>query len=285
MTARQLIKGKEANMRIGWIGLGGIGTQMVKRLRAAGHDVAVYGRGAGLDEATAAGAAPCSSYAQLAGQSDILFLCVYSDAQMIDILFDQGALTALPPASTIVIHTTGSPATAQRIATAAPDGVHILDACFSGGPTDVAAGRLTLMIGGEAEALEPVRPLLETYASHIHHVGPLGHGQMLKLLNNLLFATNLMNAAELVRLAEQQGFPPALLAQVIGASSGASYALNLFASPGFTLAAMENIRPYLEKDVATAMTTAQEASLDVNAFKRTADYFRRDTQPAAQATK
>lgn len=261
-------------MRIGWIGLGSIGTQMVKRLRAAGHDVAVYARGAGLDEATAAGATPCASYARLAGHSDMLFLCVYNDAQMIDILFDQGALAALAPGSTIVIHTTGSPATAQRIAAGAPDGVNVLDACFSGGPADVAAGRLTLMIGGEAETLEPVRPLLETYASHIHHVGPLGHGQMLKLLNNLLFATNLMNAAELVRLAEQQGFAPGLLAQVIGASSGASYALNLFANPDFTLAAMENIRPYLEKDVATAMATAEEASLDVTSFNLTAQYFR-----------
>lgn len=258
---------------IGWVGLGSIGTQMAKRLVDGGEDVTVYARGAGLAEARDAGVAECADYAALAAQSDAFMLCVYSDAQMSDILFNQGALAALRPGSTLVIHTTGSPDLVCDIAARAPAGVAILDACFSGGPADVAAGRLTLMVGGEPEGLERVAPLLRHYAQNIHRVGPVGHGQTLKLLNNLLFATNLMNAAELMALAERQGFSPQVVAQVMGTCSGASYALNLFANPAPSGVMMQAVRPYLEKDVATAMTTASEAGMGVDIFTPTARYF------------
>lgn len=260
-------------MRVGFVGLGSIGTQMVLRLRRAGISVTVYPRGAGLAEVEAAGAELCGDYAALAEQSDTLILCVYSDAQLRDVLFDQGALARLRPASHLIIHTTGSPTLAREIAARASAGVAVLDACFSGGPDDVAAGALTLMIGGEAAAFDAVRPLLSHYAAHIHHVGPVGHGQMVKLLNNLLFATNLMNAAELLGLAAQQGFDTTTVAQVLRTGSGASYASNLFTAPVPVSAMMGGARPYLEKDVATAMATATEAGLDVSTFASTAAYF------------
>jgi 3-hydroxyisobutyrate dehydrogenase-like beta-hydroxyacid dehydrogenase len=259
-------------MNIGWIGLGGIGTEMVKRLLGAGQTVTAYTRGKGLAEVEAGGAKTCGDYAELAAQSDLLVICVYSDAQLADVLFDRGALAALRPGSILAIHTTGSPQLARRIGEQAPAGVGVLDATFSGGPADVAAGKLTLIVGGEAETLARARPVLETYAAQIYHVGPLGHGQTLKLLNNLIFATNLMNAVELLRLAESQGFDTKTAAQVIQASSGASYTMNLFraAPPAAMLAAS---RHYMEKDVATAMQTAAELGLDMSAFAATAAYF------------
>lgn len=262
-------------MQIGWIGLGSIGTQMVKRLLDARLNVTVYARGAGLADVVAGGAEQSSDYAAIAAHSDFLILCVYNDAQLADVLFDKGALAAMRPGSVVIIHTTGSPDFAKEIAANAPAGVAVLDACFSGGPTVTAAGQLTLMVGGEREILEKATPLLRNYAANIHHVGPLGQGQVLKLLNNLLFATNLMNAAELLRLAEQQGFDTSVVAQVFGRCSSASYALELFKNPAPVAAIMANTRPYLEKDVATAFATSVAAGINISAFAPTADYFER----------
>ncbi len=96
----------------------------------------------------------------------------------------------------------------------------MLDATFSGGPHDVLAGALTLMIGGEPETVEHARPLLQTYADKIFYIGPLGYGQMLKLLNNLSFAANLKNVAELLQLAEGLNFKASDVANIIQNCSG-----------------------------------------------------------------
>ncbi len=261
-------------MKIGWIGLGLIGTQMVKRALAAGHQVSVYARGKGLAEIEAAGAGISSHYSDLAADNDVFAMCVFNDVQMREVLFDRGALAAMRPGSTLVIHTTGSPDLAREIGKRAPDGVAVLDATFSGGPAQVAAGELTLMIGGEPETIECARPLLQTYAQRIHHVGTLGHGQMLKLLNNLLFAANLQNVAEILRIAEQQGFDTSVCAGVFQDCSGASFAASLFRAKAPVDAVLTRTRPYLVKDVATALSCAAEAGIDTSAFASTAAYFK-----------
>src|ERR1700712_1115987 len=102
-------------MKVGWIGLGQIGTQMVKRLCAAHFDVTVHPRGQGRAEAAAAGAMIAPDYATLAVDSDALFLCVYDEAQGEAVLFDEGTLAALRPGSLLVIHTTASPQALRRI--------------------------------------------------------------------------------------------------------------------------------------------------------------------------
>jgi 3-hydroxyisobutyrate dehydrogenase-like beta-hydroxyacid dehydrogenase len=261
-------------MNIGWIGLGVIGTQMAKRLLAAGHAVMVYGRGAGLAEALGAGASQTKNYAELAAKNDLLILCLFDDKQVRDVLFDQGALQAMKPGSVLAIHTTGSPRLSREAGERAPKGVDVLDATFSGWEADVAAGRLTVMVGGKADVLERAKPAFQAYAAHIHHVGPLGHGQTVKLLNNLIFATNLMNATEILNLAKGYGLETTVLAEVIQACSGGSYAMNIF--KGAPVAAMMNAcRPYLEKDVAMAVSAADESGLDISVFKATEDYFRK----------
>lgn len=260
-------------MRIGWVGLGEIGTQMVKRLLSADYPVEAYKRGAGLEAVTAAGVTTSADYAELAAGCDMLVLCVFNDDQLRDVLFGGGALAALRPGSIVAIHTTGSPELSQEIAERAPVGVNVLEACFSGGPADVAAGRLTLLVGGDQETLDRARPALSAYASNIFLVGPLGHGQKLKLLNNLLFSTNLMHAAELMRLALAQGFEKETAARVIQACSGASYAMSLLASPAPLEAMLSAVRHYMEKDVAQAAATSEELGLDVCAFASAIAYY------------
>jgi 3-hydroxyisobutyrate dehydrogenase-like beta-hydroxyacid dehydrogenase len=260
-------------MKIGWVGLGAIGAEMAGRLLAAGHAVTVYPRGKGLGQARAAGAQVCDDYAALAAGSELVGICVYNDAQVREVLFGGGALAALKPGAVLANHTTGSPALAREIAERAPAGVGVLDATFSGGPHDVAAGRLTVMAGGAAEALERARPALEAYAAQIHHLGGPGLGQTLKLLNNLLFATNQMNAARMLQLAEAQGFDAAAVARVLQGCSGASFALGLFQRPAPVAAVLAGSRPYLEKDVAAVAAAASDAGLDLGAFAETLAFF------------
>lgn len=259
-------------MKIGFIGLGGIGAEMVKRMLGAGYDVSVYARGAGLQDVVVAGARAVQDYAELAAGSDLLVLCVFKDAQARDVLFDQGALAAMKPGSVLVNHTTGSPDLIREAAARAPDGVEVLDVTFSGGPVDVTEGRITLMVGGNEAVLEKVRAPLETYSKQTFVVGDLGSGQIVKLLNNLLFATNLMNAAELLGMAETYGMDTQAVAKVIHAASGQSYGMDLFREDSvddMTARAM----PYAEKDVHTALAAAKDAGLDASAFEATGRYF------------
>jgi 3-hydroxyisobutyrate dehydrogenase-like beta-hydroxyacid dehydrogenase len=259
-------------MKVGWIGLGEIGKQMALQALDAGHELVAYDRGEGKGEVAARGARLTGDYAEVAQGCEILCLCLFSDAQVRDVMIEGGALVAMQAGSVVAIHTTGSPVLARELGAAAPDGVQVLDACFSGGPADTERGDLTLMVGGEEAALEVARPVFSTYAARINHLGPLGTGQTMKLLNNLLFSTNLKQAAEIVDIAEAQGLDPMLAAQVICQSSGGSMAMGLFrnAAPQQMLDAA---RKYMVKDVQAAATAATDAGIDITTFKPTIEYF------------
>ncbi|SFF82739.1 3-hydroxyisobutyrate dehydrogenase [Novosphingobium sp. CF614] len=262
----------DVTTKIGWIGLGDIGTRMVKRLLAAGYPVTVYPRGGGLDDVTTGGAKLQPEYARLGSDSDLLVVCVYDDAQVRSVLFDNGALAAMRPGSVLALHTTGSPGLMRELGEKAPPGVQVLDVTFSGGPADVEVGGLTLMVGGDADALERTRAVFDTYAARIYRVGALGQGQLVKLMNNLLLGANMMNAVELLRMAEGLGFDTTTVARIIQASSGASYAMRLFQNQPVAKI-MDASRHYLEKDVAVALAAAEESGLDVSAFAATAAYY------------
>lgn len=263
-------------MQVGWIGLGAIGANMVLRALDVGHNVTAFARGKGVSAVEAKGARLSDDYRALAGGSDTLVLCLFDDNQVRSVLFGEGALAAMRPGSILVIHTTGSPELARDIAEKAPARVAVLDATFSGGPDTVLAGELTVMVGGDADSLERVRPLLESYARLIAHLGPLGSGQTIKLLNNLLFATNLMNAAELLKIAASQGFDQSEVARLIQCCSGASSAMRSFCSGTSVDASLTRIWPYVEKDVATVASSAASNHIDIGAFYETVAYFRND---------
>lgn len=260
-------------MKVGWIGLGSVGAQMVASVLAGGHEVTAYARGAGQEAAGAGGARLIKDYRAVAADCDVLGVCVFSDAQLRESLIDSGALAAMRPGAVLAVHTTGSPKLARELGELAPEGVEVLDACFSGSSDDARQGDLTLMVGGSAEALERARPVLSAYGRNIHLLGPLGSGQTLKLLNNLLFATNLKHAAEIVGIAEAQGLDPKISAKVIQASSGASMTMGLFLnSPPESV--LKGVRHYMVKDVQAAEVAARDSGLDLSSFAAVLDYFR-----------
>src|SRR3984957_9629715 len=137
-------------MRVGFVGAGRMGRPMVDRLVAAGHEVAVLGRSAQAREALlAAGARPVGEASAVAAKADVVCVCVFSDEQVRSVAIEGGLINAVPEGGVVVIHTTGSPRTAQAIAGAgAARGVSVIDSPVSGGPHDIAAGHITLLVGG-----------------------------------------------------------------------------------------------------------------------------------------
>jgi 3-hydroxyisobutyrate dehydrogenase-like beta-hydroxyacid dehydrogenase len=247
-------------MQVGWIGLGEIGGPMARRALLAGHRILAYERGQAVKELRAGGVALSRDYTTIAAACEVLTICLFNDAQVKAVLLDQGALAAMRPGSVLVLHTTGSPELARQLQDAAPEGVAVLDATFSGSPAQAEHGTLTIMVGGATEAVARAQPLLASYAARVHHVGLLGQGQVVKLLNNLLFAANLRFAAEVLGLAERQGLDPGTCARIFQGCSSASTAGALFADAGVA-ETLDRTHAFLSKDVATAADSLQELGL------------------------
>jgi 3-hydroxyisobutyrate dehydrogenase-like beta-hydroxyacid dehydrogenase len=239
---------------VGFVGAGRMGGAMVRRLVAAGHHVNVLARSPEKSTAiTELGATPVADLAAVSADADAVILCVFTDEQVRTVV---DALTpALRAGTVLVIHTTGSPHTTEAIAAR---GVDVIDAPVSGGPHDIAAGRLTLLVGGSDAALERARPVLASYGDPIVHAGPPGAGQRVKLINNALFAAQIGLISAAVELGEQLGIPePTLLAALPHASAG-SRALDGIARAGSAASFRAVVGEFLSKDVATARATVAE---------------------------
>ncbi|MFK0159655.1 NAD(P)-dependent oxidoreductase [Streptomyces sp. NPDC090493] len=253
-------------MRIGFVGAGRMGRPMVGRLTAAGHDVTVLARHPQAREAaTADGTAWAGTVAETVRDADVVFVVVLTDEQVRSVcLGPEGVLAAMRPGATLVQHTTSDPATARLLVEAgAEHGVRVLDAALSGGPHDIAAGRLTLWIGGDERVLDDVRPLLATYASPVLWVGPPGNGQRVKLVNNALFVAQVGLAIDAVRLAGSLGIEERTLLDAVRHGSGGSRALDVVARGGSVAAVAERLAGLMSKDVAVVREVARSAGADL----------------------
>jgi 3-hydroxyisobutyrate dehydrogenase-like beta-hydroxyacid dehydrogenase len=248
------------------VGLGEMGLPMAERMRAASLPVRFYARRAQVAErATALGAIDAGSLPDMAEGSDIVIVCVYTDAEVREVcLGPNGVLAAMHTGATLVNNTTSSPSTARLLAEAAePLGLHVLDAALSGGPHDIARGALTLLIGGEANVLEQARPALASYSDPILHVGRLGDGQRVKLLNNALFAANLALAVEVERVAGNLGVDPATAINAIAHCSGETRVLRMVGATGSAIGMQERVGRFIRKDVAMVFEVAAEIGIDL----------------------
>jgi 3-hydroxyisobutyrate dehydrogenase-like beta-hydroxyacid dehydrogenase len=255
-------------MRIGWVGAGRMGRPMVGRLLAAGHDVAVLGR---TDEVRAElagdGATAVPDAAAVADGAGVVILCLFSDEQVRAVGLDGPLLDAMAPGSVLVVHTTGSPRTVEALAERASGrGVDVVDAPVSGGPHDIAAGRLTLFVGGDDAAVSRARPALTAYGDPVLHVGPLGAGQRVKLLNNALFAAHIGLLREAAGLAARWGLPEPVLLEALPHGSAASRALAGAAARGSITGFAESVRDFLGKDVDNVRKTAADLGGDLGAI-------------------
>lgn len=258
-------------MRIGFVGAGRIGGPMVARLVDAGHDVRVLAR---TDERRAAivelGATPVSDSTAVAMEADVVVVCVFTDDQVRQACVDDGLLDAMPTGSVLVVHTTGSPRTSEALAAHAP-GVHVVDAPVSGGPHDVAAGRIALFVGGDDDVVARVRTVLGAYGDPVLHVGGLGSGQKVKLINNVAFAAQLGLIAEAVRFAGDLGVEESAVLTALGHGSGGSRALGFVANAGSIAGFVDGVGEFIGKDVAVARRTASELGASLGTLDAVVD--------------
>jgi 3-hydroxyisobutyrate dehydrogenase len=238
-------------MRIGFIGAGRMGAPMVSRLVGAGHDVRVLGR---TDEKRSAasqlGASPVATAAEAVSAADVVVVCVFTDEQVHQVCLDDDLIAAMPRGSTLVLHTTGSPHTAESLAARAEAaGVDVVDAPVSGGPHDIAAGHVTLFVGGTPEAVTRIRPALAAYGDPILHVGPTGPGQRVKLINNTMFAGQIGLVAEAIRLGKSLGVSEQTLLDALPHGSGTSRALSGVVARGSVAGFIDTAGAFVGKDV------------------------------------
>ena len=264
-------------MRIGWIGLGAMGLGMARCAARAGHDVVAHTRGRNEHQALVGDGGRLSrNFEEIAAGAEIVCVNVFNDDQVRSVLYDEGVLGMLRPGTVLVIHTTGAPELSRRLQADAPDGVEVVDGAFSGSPQQAAEGALTLMVGASESAWPRVEPLFAAYGEFVRHVGPLGAGMQLKLLNNLLFAAHVRLAADAYRIAIDEGLSAATVAEVLARSSGASRALAILGARPAAPDDLSTMRRYVEKDVQTALRIAKAAGLDLKSVGEVAQSFAAD---------
>lgn len=210
---------------IGFVGLGNIGAPMVKALLKAGWDVTVLDRSPGrAGQFAEAGATVAEGVDDLDG-CEVLLLAVPDDAAVESVLEGPDGWFAQPgEGRTVVVHSTVLPETAARLAeVAAEHGVGLLDAPVSGGADRAEQGDLTIMVGGDADVLERVRPLLDSEGSQVLLVGPAGAGAATKLANQLMMLSALAGAHEALELAAAHGVAAEKVFEVVGSSTGDSW--------------------------------------------------------------
>lgn len=252
-------------MTVGFVGAGRMGAPMVRRLVESGFDVRVLGRT--IEKRAAAtdlGAQAVSSMSDVGPGADAVIVCVFTDEQVREVCLDGGLLDAMAPGSVLILHTTGSPRTAETIAArAASHGVEVVDAPVSGGPHDVAAGSVTLFVGGNEDALTRVAPILSAYGDPVLHVGAVGSGQKVKLINNTLFAANIGLVSEAVRLGSELGVAESALLNAVQHGSGTSRALASMAAAGSAATFRAAVGEFIAKDVAVVRQTAAGLGADL----------------------
>jgi 3-hydroxyisobutyrate dehydrogenase-like beta-hydroxyacid dehydrogenase len=221
--------------RVGFLGLGIMGSRMAANLARAGHALTVWTRTPGKAERWAAehGATAAPTPADVAAESGIVISMVVDGEQVASVLLGEGGAIETARAGLLAVDmSTIGPADARRIAAAlAERQVAFLDAPVTGSSPRAQDGTLTIMAGGEARDFERARPLLEAMGRLVVHVGPLGQGQMLKLINNAVGAANAAALAEALLLADATGVDLDAFEQIVGAGSGDSAQLQAKAGP------------------------------------------------------
>jgi 3-hydroxyisobutyrate dehydrogenase len=215
--------------RIGWIGTGVMGRWMCQHLINKGYAATVYNRS--RDKAQPlldAGAAFAESPRAVAERSDVVFAIVGFPKDVGEVfLGGQGALAGSRQGMVLVDMTTSEPSLAREIYEAAKaKGVASVDAPVSGGDVGARNAALSIMVGGDAAALEAIKPLLECMGKTIVHQGPAGAGQHTKMVNQVLIATNMIGVCEALLYGYKAGLDLKTVLQSVGGGAAASWSLN-----------------------------------------------------------
>jgi 3-hydroxyisobutyrate dehydrogenase-like beta-hydroxyacid dehydrogenase len=214
-------------MRVSFVGLGVMGYPMAGYLANAKHDVVVYNRTASKADAWCAeyhGTAAATP-AAAAQSADIVFVCVGNDDDVRQVVLgDDGVLAGIADDTIIVDHTTASADIAREIhGLAAGRGIGFLDAPLSGGQAGAENGQLTIMVGGDEDTFARAESVMDSYAKAITLIGPVGSGQLAKMVNQICIAGVVQGLAEGLSFAKKSGLNPELLISAISKGAAQSW--------------------------------------------------------------
>jgi 3-hydroxyisobutyrate dehydrogenase len=247
---------------VGFIGVGNMGNPMAYNVLKAGFPMVVFDKNPqATDNLVQAGAQRASSAREVVERSELTLTSLPASQDVEAVYLEPDGLVARAEAGTILIDLSSVfPSTPRKIAPrAAERGVHFLEAPVSGGVSGARAATLAIMVGGDAQILERARPVLRAIGPNIFHVGPVGAGNTIKAINNMMACVNSLAMMEGVALGVKAGLDPMLIYDVVKASSGASKALERIPNsliprnfaPGFKVQLMN-------KDLETFTTIAKE---------------------------
>ncbi|MDW9770340.1 NAD-binding protein [Sinorhizobium meliloti] len=214
--------------KVAFIGLGVMGYPMAGHLKArGGHDVTVYNRtGAKAEQwAAAFGGRTAATPAEAAKDQDFVFACVGNDDDLRSVTTgENGAFETMAPGSVFIDNTTASAAVARELyAAAAAKGAHFIDAPVSGGQAGAENGVLTVMCGGDAEAFDKSKPVIEAYARMVGLMGPAGAGQLTKMINQICIAGLVQGLAEGIHFGKKAGLDIEKVIEVISKGAAGSW--------------------------------------------------------------
>jgi 3-hydroxyisobutyrate dehydrogenase len=233
---------------------------MARRIVDSGFELTLWARRPESLEPyadTAASVAP--SPAEVGAASDIVGICVMGDEDVEDVLLRRdGVVRGMSAGGVVAIHSTIHPDTCSLVAEqAAQRGIGVIDAPVSGGGGAAAGRTLLVMVGGKMEHLDRCRPVFEAFSNLVIHLGPLGAGQMAKLVNNLVFTALVTVSLETFSFAEQLGIDRSAMAEVLAHGSGGSRASAILAGSGFDTSGMRSAVTNLQKDVRIVLDVAR----------------------------
>jgi 3-hydroxyisobutyrate dehydrogenase-like beta-hydroxyacid dehydrogenase len=232
--------------RVGIVGLGNMGGQMAQAILDGGYQVSVYDVNTDLvSQYTNMGFNGTKSVAHLTEQSDLILTSLPNSKIVREVYLGAGGIADNIATGSVAIDlSTIDPDTIREIHSVIADkSAYLLDAPVSGGPKEARKGELVLLVGGDNQLLEDVKPVLQCISNSIFHVGTAGDGKVVKLVNNMMTMGNVLVAAEAFSVGVKAGIDPQLLFDVISQSGGRSHhfikrfpnALARNFAPGFTI--------------------------------------------------
>jgi 2-hydroxy-3-oxopropionate reductase len=252
-------------MRIGFIGIGNMGSEMARHLLAAGHTITGYARGAGSrDRATGLGLKIADTPAKVAAASEVVFTIVTAGRDVEALaLGPDGLVHGARPGLIHVDMSTISPAITRSVAAQLRKrGIVMIDAPVSGGVAAAKTASLTFFVGGETGEFEQVRPLLEQMGKAIFLMGPSGTGQVTKLANQICQLANLQGTAEALLFAQAQGADAGKVREAVMAGYGGSRMLDVLGKKMVDRDFAAGIVAALHhKDIGVALDIAHESGL------------------------
>ena len=262
----------ERPQKISWLGLGNMGSPMAGHLARAGFSLTVYdvNRKAQGDFAGRFPCIPVQTLSQAAQGCQVLITMLPNGELVRRAVLGEnngeGLCESMPPGSLLVDMSSSSPVGTQRLGRElASRGIEMLDAPVSGGVSRAEEGSLSILVGGRKDAVDYCRPVLEAMGTSIFETGPLGSAHAMKSLNNMLSATGLLAAAEVLLVGKRFGLEPEVMVDIFNASTGQNnstknkykqFVLSRSFASGFSLELMV-------KDLGLAMEVAQATKTPV----------------------